>query len=583
MVSSNDLCYRSLLDNGTFIANTSFDHRKITIVAWNNIAEDIMEDFLWNYNGVVVIVHGNEEFCNLTAIHIEQYVLFVENSQDYNFFLQTLINREQVSPVRIIVILQTEDNINDIYNKILVNITLPSYKNDVTDILVLNCDDKNTVQIITYFPYVNQKQCNNTKPCPLKINNELEYFPRKFKNCHGCPIRSSAIDNPPFMELRKQNGDIVDVDGTEGKLVKLLAQILNATLKFTIASDQGVYGTLVNGRWTGSVGDLVYDRTDISAIAALINYGRFQVTQFIYPYNIQKIIWCAPQRREIQVWAKAVLPLFTDSTFLLGIASVLLLIVSNIARKVEFKKEDLPENNTLLWSWAIFLGQQVRFETKSWIINSLFAMWLGFCLILRIAYQGELSIFLQRQILEPPYTTLSEALVGVDAYGGLQSMLAFYSDHPDFLQKYNNLTLPQIHSWLDGISKGKRIMVSFEKSSLYELGYAHKIQTVEEASITAAVGVLVRKRWSAAEEISQLMMRITESGLYDKIVKDRQEKYRLIVAKNRVSKDNLQYSALGWYTLGACFYGLVIEWFVCLTVFLFENLWKKMKSKNNKT
>lgn len=555
---------QNITDVAIHIANKGFDLRKMTIVAWQGDNE-VVNYFLQGFNGTVITT---DMFNNEVDVHSEQYVFFgATSAEEFDYYL-TIIKEEQVRPVRAILVL-LEPSLN---NEDLREITRACLKKEITDLVIIHKPDKDEeVKLTTYYPK-SDGNCENFTPITFNASEVANYFPRKFKNFFGCPLRVSFLDWPPYVIVNWDNGTIVSITGTEGCLVHLLVSMLNATLDAVFPSDSGNFGILNSyGHWTGTIGDLIYGRADVSATSAITNLDRFRAVQLTHSYKTMSIIWCAPNQVEIRAWAKVLVPLFTNITVFLVISCMAFVIACACVQRYQLHgKVDKP---TLFYSWAIFFGQNVKFETASWLLNSLFVLWLWFCLILRIAYQGELVKDLEKVILEPPLRTFMEALKVIDNYGGTDSVLTFYKDSP-IEDNYIVLNLADIQQKVESIVHGEKFLLALDKWKLHQ--YGSKVQMLEEPVVQSPVSLLIRRRWAASREFDKLLLRIFESGVYDKIMSDYITLYNLKDYKEFVAHD-FNFVPLDFLHLSGCFYGLLIECVFCCFLLCLENAWFKWK------
>lgn len=542
------------------VASKDLDPRKETIVVWRN-ESDIVNSFLRNFNGPVISVDLNKKEINK---QYEQYVSFVATVDEHDDFFK-MMKLDLVTPVKVIVIL-LEDCI-DIED--LQKITKNSFVMNITNLAIIHKGDED-VKITMSFPKT-EGNCENHYPVTFNASDVTDCFPSKFKNFFKCPLRVSFLDLPPYVIPKRDNGRVVSVTGTDGRLVQIIAQKLNASVTAVFAEDFGHFTS--NGRWTGTMGDLMSGRADISATSAVTNLDRFQAVQLTHSYKIMSINWCAPIRVETQAWAKVLLPLLRNSTLVFGTACLML-----VATCAWIQKWQLPRSSgklTLFHSCAIFLGQFVKFESGSWLLNSLFLLWVWVCLILRIAFQGDLVKNLEMTIIEPPFKTFAEAHKQIESYGGVDSLVVFYKDSL-VAENYQQLTLAEVKEKAVSISQGERFLLAVDLWTLRHLGV--RVQILGEPAITSPVSILVRPRWAAAKEFDSILLRIVESGIYDKITEDYNNQDMLKNYRKYPTHD-LHFTPLDWLHLSGCFYVFLIECALCFFLFCLEIVWFKCTRK----
>ncbi|CAH2037232.1 unnamed protein product, partial [Iphiclides podalirius] len=275
--------------------------------------------------------------------------------------------------------------------------------------------------------------------------------------------------------------------------------------------DHGGIGKFVNGTAVGCFADLVDGLTDTMALAIILNYDRHSVAQLTYVYSTLDAVWCAPNRREISAWAKVLLPFYTTITPFLVLSFALFIMSSLLVQRfgiVETKKKPTFISVTYQ-TLGLFLGQSTKFMTKYWLSNSVYALWIWFCLIVRVVYQSDLVKGFQRTILESPLSTIEEALTTVDGYGGEQGFLEFYRN-TSIEKDYQALSLSELPVYIEQIAKGRRFLLAVDALLVKYLNQT--VQFLDERITRIPVCFFTRPRWPAADEFNEVIVRIAEAG-----------------------------------------------------------------------
>ncbi|KAG7302471.1 hypothetical protein JYU34_012379 [Plutella xylostella] len=322
--------------------------------------------------------------------------------------------------------------------------------------------------------------------------------------------------------------------------------------------------------------DLVYNRADISASSAIFTVERFKAVQVTHAYKHLDLVWCLPRVSKRRAWARVLLPLLSCTTALVCLTAAVFLSVAAAFNKIEVRKcEERAPKLSVLQTCAVFLGQPVRWARAGGVLDRLLALWLWFCLVLRIVYQGELVRSLERGAPPPRVPTLARALQLVDQYGGADSVATFYRN-TTILKKFKVLRLEEVHPMLVDIGKGRRFLLAVDLWSVLQSGAA--VAVVGERVARAPVGVLARARWAGAGALRAAAARAVGAGLYRRLVADYTWRHLLHVAPVA----DLTYSALTLHHLSGCFFILLIAAFMCFLVFLAEILWFHFKQKARK-
>ncbi|XP_047529714.1 uncharacterized protein LOC125065901 [Vanessa atalanta] len=554
-----------IIHQAATIANQVYTLNVLTSVVWWRYDQHNVTHFLKKFKGSVVTVKISYENFKDTHFHktvlYKQTVFFAAAPDEFEYFVER-INQVIVVPIRVIMILSNQwTNSVDAFTKI-------AWKNDIGDIIILRIDPKGKIRYSTYKPYGNGS-CANYTALDLNINTRVNetFFIRKYKNFHSCPIRVTMLEFIPFVELRKENHTITEVGGVDGILLKLLLERLNSSLDAILYKDH-ISDTDKNK--TDFLDDLSHNVADIIIPGLVWTSKRYAVVQVSYSYNSINVVWCMPKRREIHEWAKILLPFINVSTLLILGGFFFMFIIMKLVNRIA-KKSD---SEIIFRMLGIFLGQDIRYYSSYWLINSLYNFWIWFCIIVRISYQGNLIDGLRKTILEPKISSVDEAMQVVDGVGGSIAFIEYYRN-TSIENKFIKLKLKNITSYINDIGAGKRFLLAVDL--LQVKFYNQAVQILEENVTTMPKSFYMRPRWSASSEISRTISHIVESGLYMKIQND--IILKLLVRNEKLSKIDDSLKPMGMELLKSCFYGLICMYIISSVVFTIEMLWSKYKIK----
>nr|XP_034830840.1 uncharacterized protein LOC117987884 [Maniola hyperantus] len=559
-----------LIKKAVSIANSAFNKYHLTSIVWERCDGKVITDFLELYEGTVVTIAINKDLeLNYTGFHTnvlyKQTVFFAVEPDEFEYFLK-MINHVIVVPIQVILVIVNRE----LSTQLSTEFTKIAWNNDVGDFVIVGYDADGTVSLKTYFPYKNGV-CNNYTPVSLQPNT-TKYFMEKFRNFNGCPIRVTLLENIPYVKLKKENDTVTAVSGIDGNLLKLLIEKVNSTMDIVKSVDYGVVSTCLNGTRVGSFNNLVYNKADIMAPSIIIVSMRYVRSQISYVYYTVKVVWCIPKRREIYEWVKAIMPFLNMSTPIIILAILIIIIIMRLVKKFGKIKEKSNKGN-LFQMIGIFLGQQVHINSKYRIINCLLIFWIWFCLIVRISYQGNLIDGLRKIILEPPITTLAEAMEVFDELGGMPTFIELYRN-TSVENKYNSIKLSEIPNYLKEMAAGRKFLLAVDTTQL--LYYRRDLHILEERVTSVPACIHMRARWPAAPEISRLIGHMVESGLVLKIWRDIRYEWLM----HRKVNDTNTFEALDLQLLSSCFYGLFIMYCISFFVFSLEiilNRYKRVK------
>ncbi|XP_049868699.1 uncharacterized protein LOC126368653 [Pectinophora gossypiella] len=563
----------NLTDKAVHVADSTFDPNGITVVIWkySDSVEVMVTDVLTTYHGSVVtlaVQNSTEPVIErlYNKIRVKQTIFIASCPENFEYMAK-MLKKHVVNSIRAILILCNRGTDQSAVTKA----TKAAWEYDIGNIVVVTTDDEEeTEQFWTYFPYGNG-DCGNYTAVPFDLTTD-NYFPRKFHNYHGCPIRVTLLKFLPYVVLEKQNGTVVSIRGIDGNILNLVMKKLNATYDIVSSTDHGGIGTMVNGTPTGSIADLVNNHADILLPAILLTYPRYPKLQFSYVYQTLDTYWCGPNQREIYKWAKVLLPFFTSITPLIIVTFTVFIVATKIIRRYALCRPE-RKRGVFFMSFVMFLGQEVNFETKCWLVNSLFIMWIWFCMIVRIAYQGDLVDGLQKDFLEPPLGVLEEAIDKVNGYGGVEVFHQYYKDHPAG-EKFQALKLDEIPIYIKDIAEGKRFLIITD--ILLVKYFRETLQKLEKPVARAPVCTCMRAAWPAAEETQRLTFLVAETGLIEKIMDD----FHYETMRYGNQSDTREAQPLTMDTVGALFYGLLAMFFVCFLIFCAELICHKYELKS---
>ncbi|CAG4983307.1 unnamed protein product [Colias eurytheme] len=409
---------KTINDVAAEIATKEFANKSTTVIWWKTDSQNI-DTFNKLYDGLVVTTYlkhidiGYNDTLLSDATLNDQVIIYVTNENEFSVIL-TVINKIRVKTIRVIlVILETiEDNIK------MTEYTRTAWDNDVADIIIISVNLKNEIVLNTFIPY-SDGRCGDYTPVALSANKP-KLFSNKFHNFHKCPIRMRAFVLPPYV-MYENRSDPNTVRGFDTDVMKFILEKLNATI--VVVSDENVNNTIFNFAnlsLSENLGDLTNNLADVA------------VPPFIITNKSVKLI----------------------------------------QRFGRFRKET---KGLLLASFALYMGQGVIFETQYWLNNVVFMMWIWYCTIMRIVYQGDLIDGLHNVILEPPLKTLNDALQALDEVVGLLPVVDLYRN-TSIVERFKPVLNKEIPLYVKKIANGERILLAVNKILVSYTKY--KVQNV---------------------------------------------------------------------------------------------------------
>ncbi|CAH2094010.1 unnamed protein product [Euphydryas editha] len=563
-----------LINHAVLVVNKEYRLDRLTAVVWWRSNEQTVTQFLEQYKGTVVTVninsHINFDDTNFhDTISYRQTVFFANTPDEFEYFLKK-INKTILISIHVIMLL-TNDNTEtvDTYTKI-------ALENDIGDIIIIRNDAGGNIKLSTYKPYGNGYCLNYTAiDMSLDIKSNNTFFIRKYNNFYNCPIRVTAHEFMPYTIFTKNNGSLIELGGTDGYLLQLMLEKLNSSMDLVRFIDYGRPNHFIDMSLE-LIEEFKYSTADIMIPSLVWTSKRHSIALGSHTHWHVNIVWFLPIRREIYKWAKMLLPFYHISTLLL--ITVFLLMFLTIRIIVKFGKIHDESRNAISFKMlGIFLGQSMmRKNSRNCVINSLFMFWIWFCMLFETSYQGQLIDGLHKTILEPELRTLDEAVKAVEGLGGAMVLHEYYHN-TTIESKYEVIKLMDISKYVKEIANGRRFLLMGDKFQIKV--YGPVLTILEEGVITLPTSFHVRPRWPAAVEISSLISRILESGLFVKILNDHTFKALLKYNYENTNKQEDSFKAMDIETMKSLFQGLIAMIVISVLVFIVEIFWNEYETK----
>ncbi|XP_075973587.1 uncharacterized protein LOC142974901 [Anticarsia gemmatalis] len=567
IVSATNDTDSKLIDEAVRVTNKYYERQFVTSVVWDGHDPDGVNEFLAKYRGCVLItpmfVNVNDIIHTKQVAGYERTIFFASKSNKFEKFMN-LINQKLRSPIRLILVYK--HFISDIAE--LSAFTEIAWKNNLADIVIISKKINNEISFSTYFPY-NNGVCGNF--IPVKLKRKENMFPKKFNNFNKCPIRASGLLIHPFVDVVIENGTVTKLDGYDGIALTLIRDTINATLEFKEVSEASKSGFSTNGTASSIFYDLMYNKSDILIPAGILTLGRYSVTQTSHIYHDVEIRWIGPKRREIYHWIKILMPFLDTTTPFLCLAFTLFVITAVLISRQK-QPEEHKKRSMCFLTYTLLLGQTTKRLTKVPLFNVFFLLWIWFCFIVRIEYQGDLVESLQNQILEAPFESLAEAIKEVDGFGGTEVVLDFYRD-THLEDGYKILALTEINAYVHRIADGERFLLATD--TFFVKRILNSIQILGAQISTTWTCFYMRRGWPAASYIDSIILRLEETGLLEKIHSMDDDEF----VEDSEEEQDTRAHALDMTILSACLYGLGFMWMLCSIILVLEMIYHKLSRK----
>lgn len=555
------------------IAYYNFEWRYVTIVFYYNLNFFGGYNFLKNYQKSVAIKYGS--VLRIINPLIPQYVVFGTDTLNILYIIRSLIKTKNIYNIGkfIIVCMSENDCDQNIIFKSCFNYKI------VNVILIRPTSDSLEPSAYTYYPIVPGK-CANHDPIKLNVSlnclNDLcfkELYPLKYNNLYGCEIIISTFEQHPYMYINKESNE---VSGNDGDILMLLLRTLNA--KHYIVDNSDGSGHFQNNSWTGSMGDIFYDKANFSMTSASLTYTKYGNFQISVPYNSMDAIWVTSMSEPSPSWEKLIHPfkLYVRFILLLIFISIIIINIFIKTKKLENIRKILkikpPKSNLIFYSWLIFLGVPIlRMPSKSVILIVVY-LWIWSCLIIRSVYQAALISSLKMKIYEENFQTFDEVLEAEYPFGGPTNLKEYFKEQPKIFNKWKDIKSDHIVKVLDNLAdKSLTFVMAINKNVVldYLLNQNNTKQLhIIPGNILSSPSVLYFKKFSPlTTSINRILSAIVEGGFTQTSAFNLKRDRKLILNLISDTPDSLKLTHFAGPILI-----LIVGWIICIVLFFIEIL-----------
>jgi hypothetical protein len=301
-----------------------------------------------------------------------------------------------------------------------------------------------------------------------EVLSRISFPAHKLRKLHSYPLQVTMFPRFPtaLPTMQCHPDDIncaVTYTGTDAFVLYSLASYLNFTPVIRQPSDGQEYGYATkNGTFMGSIGDIVYERTDISMNGIFIKpYGSDKILFTHNAYSDQVCI-IVPKAKRMPKWLTVFGPLDSAVALsVLGLYTINVCFYFLIKQTRRYYELNFWESNI---SWSIILTEMfspfVSLPLTRIPIVSSQRIFLGSCLIfglvLTSAMKGMLVTGMTKPYYYPDIDTLEELYT---------SNLTIYTDSPSLIDTFgtpqvNGTFRFDINPIMDGLSRRVQTVVS---------------------------------------------------------------------------------------------------------------------------
>ncbi|XP_075156006.1 uncharacterized protein LOC142229337 [Haematobia irritans] len=366
----------------------------------------------WGFMAVQIVVHDSKNaetevpgrrFCNMIMV------------DSYETLRRTNISKHNSpfdSEEYYIIFLQIRDSWMAMERELILEYCLSNYWLHC-NLMIQNSDGE--VLIYTYFPF-QENNCYGTEPVLINQFDGERYindvmFPNKLDNLHGCPLKLSTWEVPPFIVYQPNDTD--SLSGLEMYILHLLRDDLNFTMVAenvadvtTLEADHIEAFDLLDKRKTNITAGFFRRTAERDAIA----------TPTYVTFNLPVVAVILRRQNEYQSLEILAFPFDTTSWILLIVSSLVLMLINKFQRK---------PLRSYVCSWQIveaLLGVPSFRMPERLSLRTTLMIWILSTLILRSVYQSLLFYLFRTQFYrEPPKSLEDLAKLGYKAICTIRS------------------------------------------------------------------------------------------------------------------------------------------------------------------
>jgi len=366
------------------------------------------------------------------------------------------------------------------------------------------------------------------------VTNLVTSHTDMLNNLRGYPFRISLFSRTPTSFPLHSDDKVIDYVGVDGFFMRNLAKQMHFTATVIGPQDGKEFGFVFqnNGTFTGSIGDILYDRADIALNSRFVKlYGTNDI-EFTLPVGFDNLCVIVPKAKHLPKWLAIFRVFNLHVQFALVCVYVGCSIVSRILQKMHshFKcvLKDISLFDTCIEMLPPFLSLPlIRMPSSSH--QKVFVMTcLVFGMIIASVFQGKLVTVLSKPDYYPDINTLEE----LDASGmvigtGSRNLIedTFSTEESSLIKHlrdkitYYNLS----NSVMSYVAKHQNMSALNRLSNaIYGLHCFHnsdgtfQLHIVKECPRTYSLAYIIPKGSPFLLRINNIIAQLVESGIIDK-------------------------------------------------------------------
>ena len=359
-------------------------------------------------------------------------------------------------------------------------------------------------------------------------------------NYHKCPLTISTYPNHRVVLPYKQiDGHVVFDSGWEILLIQIISQYLNSSIYFVpYPPDLRLYIMYENGTEINIFKDLEEYKTDVVFAGLPIIQATLDVSDPTVSYTKMRYGWLVPCSKPLPHW-QGMLRIFTSSLWAAYIGCMVLSAIFITAVSI-FKKRYLMLQkgtyhkfcNSACSLYSICLGAVMAPLPKSATLRVFFFVWLCYCFAFNTVVQTFLMSFLVEPYKDKQISSWDEMLSSRIEFGYESVYDGYFKSVDSSMSRYlleKRHKCPCITCCLKRLAF-KRDFAVFYNLVRYKYSVKYEylsnetgealICSIAEGFYTSDVAMFVAKGHFVLNRMNDIIKRIVEAGIYEKIEND---------------------------------------------------------------
>uniref|UniRef100_A0A3F2ZEL8 Uncharacterized protein n=1 Tax=Phlebotomus papatasi TaxID=29031 RepID=A0A3F2ZEL8_PHLPP len=425
-----------------------------------------------------------------------------------------------------IVMTNVQNNSQDIVTRILKD----CWELYIVNVHVVTYDTYNLHRALmyTYFPYT-PNHCGLVKPVITGIFEEntfvsdVEIFPSKVSNFHGCNLTVGTFNVPPYVILKKQEDGDYFLDGFEGIMIRILSNRLNFSM--IVKQPKGRWGNFNFENSTGAKLLLYKGEVNFTlggfSLAFSLNDSLLYTTAHLTTHLTVMI----PPGRPLTPIEKLFLPFDLNTWSCLSVCFIVSAIVVSVTKFIMPQRRDFifgrANNSPFINAINVFLGGSLYDTPRRNFARFLLMLWILLSLVLRSSYQGALFKFLKSQNNVSVVDTLPKMLKNGFKIYGVEEMSVYFTLMKDYGSMYEVINSKDTDAYrfktLDSSFKGGVAVTITTVARLNDnfFGQNIRFRTIKEKVAPVFISIGLRPHSYLKHPFETELQIYKESGLID--------------------------------------------------------------------